>query len=118
VDIAFNGYYQKETYFKALRWIYRPSNTSLILRVGAFVIFTAFYVAAIVIAFQEEGTSSFELVRIGRHLITFLILGYLLFQPYINAYRKATELWKDPVIRRNIMGRVSSMGVRIDPGKD
>ena len=119
MEIEFNGYYQKDIYFKAIRWIYRPSNKSLILRVGAFVIFTVLYTLTIVTTFQqEEGASSFELTRIGRHLITFLILAYILLQPYISSYRKATELWNDPVIRRNITGRVSTMGVMIDPGKD
>jgi hypothetical protein len=118
MEIEFNGYYQKDIYFKVIRWIYRPSNKSLILRIGAFVIFTVLYALTIITTFQEEGTSSFELARIGRHLITFLILGYILLQPYINSYRKATELWNDPVIRRNITGRVSTMGVMIDPRKD
>ena len=118
MEIEFSGYYQKDIYFKAIRWIFRPSNKALILRVGAFVIFAALYIANIGIAFQQEGGSSFEMARIGRHLITFLILGYILLQPYINSYRKATELWNDPVIRRNITGRVSTMGVMIDPGKE
>ena len=118
MDIEFSGQYIKEIYFKAIHWIYRPSRLSLLLRIGAFVIFTAFYIANIVLTLQEETTSSFELARIGRHLFTFLILGYILVQPYLNAYRKATELWNGPVIRRNITGRVSTRGVTIDPGKD
>lgn len=76
------------------------------------------YTANIVFAFEEEGASSFEIARIGRHLITFLILGYVLLQPSINSYRKATELWNDPVIRRTITGSVFTMGVMIDPGKN
>ncbi|HLO15091.1 MAG TPA: hypothetical protein VK206_09690 [Anaerolineales bacterium] len=118
MEIEFSGYYQKDIYFKVIRWIYRLSPKSLILRVAAFVVFSALYGAVIVVALQEEGASSFELARIGRHLITFLILGYLLVQPYINSYRRATELWNDPVIRRNITGRVSTIGVSIDPMKD
>jgi hypothetical protein len=118
MEIEFSGHYQKEIYFKSIRWIYRPSNRSLILRIAVFVVFSALYIAAIVMALQEDGSSSFELARIGRHLITFLLLGYILAQPFINSFRKATELWNDPVIRRNITGRVSTMGVMIDPGKD
>ena len=118
MEIEFSGYYQKDIYFKAIRWIFRPSNKALILRVGAFVIFAALYIANISIAFQQEGVSSFEMARIGRHLITFLIMGYILLQHYINSYRKSTELWNDHVILRNITGRVSTMGVMIDPGKE
>lgn len=118
MEIEFNGRYQRDIYFNTIRWIYRPSNRSLILRIAAFVIFGALYAATIVLTFQEENASSFELARVGRHLITFLILGYVLLQPYIQSYRKASELWKDPVIRRNITGRVSTMGIILDPMKD
>ena len=55
MEIEFNGYYQKNIYFKSIRWIYRPTSKELLLRVGAFVIFTLLYVANIVIAFQEQG---------------------------------------------------------------
>ena len=118
MEIEFSGHYIKDIYFQAIRWIYRPSKLSLLLRIGAFVIFAALYILNIVLTLQEGDTSSFELARIGRHLFTFLLLGYVVVQPYISAYRKATELWNDPVIRRNITGRVSTMGVMIDPGKD
>jgi hypothetical protein len=118
MDIAFSGFYKKDIYFRTIRWIYKPTTSSLIIRIAAFVIFGALYTATIVNSFQGEGASSFELVRMGRHLITFLILGYILFLPYVNSYRKSSELWNDPVIRKNITGRVSTMGIIIDPMKD
>lgn len=118
MDIEFSGHYIKDIYFRTIRWIYKPSRQSSILRIAAFVIFGGLYIATIVGAFQEEGVSSFEMARMGRHLITFLVLGYILFQPYINSYRKATELWSDPLIRRKLTGRVSTIGVIIDPMKD
>ena len=118
MEIEFNGCYQKDIYFRAIRWIYQPSQKSLFIRIAAFFLFTVLYAATIYFAFREESTSSFELVRIARHLITFLILGYILLQPYISSYQRASQLWKDPVIRRNITGRVSSMGVMYNPMKD
>ena len=118
MDIEFSGYYEKDIYFRTIRWIYRPSRKALILRIAVFVIFAGLYAATIIATLQEEGASSFELVRIGRHFITFAILGYILLQPYIHSYRRAAELWNDPMIRRNITGRVSTMGVIIDPMKD
>ena len=118
MDIEFSGYYNKDIYYKTIRWIYRPSNRSIFLRFATFLIFGALYAATTVNAFQTEGVSSFEVTRIFRHLITFLILGYIVFQPYINSYRKSSELWTDPEIRRKLTGRVSTIGVIIDPMKD
>lgn len=118
MEIEFSGRYDKDLYFQAIRWIFTPSKKAWLLRLAAFVVFSALYIVTIIGAFQQDNASSFELARIGRHLITFLILGYILLQPYISSYRKASELWNDPVTGRNITGRVSPMGVMIDPMKD
>lgn len=118
MEIEYSGYYQKGIYFRAIRWIYQPSKRSFVIRIAISVIFTALYAASIYFAFQEQKTSSFELARTGRHLITFLALGYILLQPSLSSHRRASQLWNDPVIRRNITGKVSSMGIMIDPMKD
>jgi len=118
VDIAFSGFYKKDIYFRTIWWIYKPSTSALIIRIAAFLLFGALYTATIINSFKADGASSFEVARMVRHLITFLILGYILFQPYINSYRKSSELWNDPVIRRNITGRVSTTGIIIDPMKE
>jgi hypothetical protein len=117
MEIEYSGYYKKDIYFRAIRWIYQPSKKSLIIRIAAFVIFAVLYAAVIYLAFQEN-TSSFELAKIARHLFTFLLLAYILLQPYISSYRRASQLWKDPVVRRKITGRISTLGIIIDPMKD
>ena len=118
MDIEFRGQYSKDIYYKAIHWIYKPSRKSLIIRVVAFVIFTSLYIALIVMSVQEEGPSSYEASRMLRHFFTFAILGYVIFQPAITARRKANELWNDPIVHRVLTGRVSPLGVIIDPGKD
>jgi len=118
MEIEFSGQPDKDIYFKAIRWIYKPSKKSTMIRVAVFVIFAALYIALVVLAFQEDAISPYESEKLLRHLITFLLLGYILFQPAINAYRKATSLWKDPSSRRHRTGRVSPLGVVIDPLKD
>jgi len=118
MDIEISGYYNKDIYFKTIRWIYKPSRNTLILRIAVFVIFGGLYIASIVLASRGGDASVFELSRLGRHLITFLILGYVLLQPYINSQRKAMELWNEQSIRRNLTGRVSTLGVIFDPMKD
>jgi len=118
MEIEFNGVYQKDIYFRTIRWIYKPSTKTLLFRIGIFVIFGGLYVAAIVTSFQKDGVSTFELSKLGRHLITFLILGYVLLQPYIGSQQKAMELWGDQSIHRRLTGRVSSLGIIVDPMRD
>ena len=118
MDIEFSGHYNKDIYFRTIRWIFKPSRNAQILRVAVFVIFGALYATNVILAIQEAGASAFETARLGRHLFTVVLLGYILLQPYVNSYRRAMQLWNDPVIRRNLTGRVSTIGVIIDPMKD
>ena len=83
MDIEINGYYNKDIYFKTIRWIYKPSNKTLLLRIAIFLIFGGLYVANIILSYQKGDISTFEYSRFGRHLITFLILGYILLQPLV-----------------------------------
>ena len=118
MEIEFSGEPTKDIYFKAIQWIYKPSKKSTIIRIAVFVVFTAAYIVLVVTAFQQEQVSAFESAKLIRHLFTFLILGYILFQPAITSYRKAAELWKDPSSQRHRTGRVSPLGVVIHPMKD
>lgn len=118
MEIEFSGQPNKDIYFKAIRWIYKPTKKSTMIRVAVFVGFTALYLVVVFGAIQEGDTSTYEISRLIRHLITVLLLGYILVQPAINSYRKASSLWSDPSSRRHRTGRVSPLGVVIDPLKD
>lgn len=118
MEIEFGGQPDKEIYFKAIRWIFKPSKKSVWIRSAIFVGFTALYLAVAFGAFQSDGVSAFEISRLVRHLFTVLLLAYILVQPAINSYQKANSLWNDPSSRRFRTGRVSPLGVRIDPMKD
>ena len=83
-----------------------------------FALFGALYAAMIVVNSQEEARSALETWRLIRHLLTLLVLGYLVFQPYITAYRTASRLWKDPLVRRRLAGRVSSLGIQYAPSQE
>jgi hypothetical protein len=118
MEIEFSGQHDKPTYFKAVHWIYRPSQRDFIIRVSVFAVFSAVFAAIVVVALQKEGGEPFEFLRLARHLITFIIIAYLIFQPHLKGYQMATRLWQDPIIRRKLSGRVSSMGVQFDPSHD
>lgn len=118
MEITFSGQPDKEIYFKAIRWIYKPSKKSVWIRSVVFVGFTALYLVVMFGAFQSDETSAFEISRLIRHLFTVLLLAYILVQPAINSYQKANGLWNDPSSRRPRTGRVSPLGVIIDPMKD
>jgi len=49
------------------------------------ILFDALYAALIVAFSQNEAHSSRDVMRLVRHLITLLLLGFFIFQPYINS---------------------------------
>ena len=111
MDIEFRGELTKDIYFKAIRWIYKPSKKTMLIRAAVFVVFSLLYLVLIVAAIQKEGNSAYETSRLLRHLFTFLLLAYILLQPTISAYRKANTLWNDPGVPHTRAGKVSSLGI-------
>ena len=118
MELEFAGQHDKATYFMAIRWIYKPSRRDMIIRISAFVVFAVLYAVLVFTTFKKEGASTFEFSRLIRHLLTLFILAYVLFQPYLKSFLTASRLWKDPLIRRKISGRISSQGIQIDPSID
>jgi hypothetical protein len=118
MELEFNGQYDQPTYFKAVSLVYRPSRRSLLTRIFVFILFGAMYAVLIAGNSQEVTRSTLEVARLFRHLLTLLLLGYLVFQPYITAYRTAARLWKDPVVRRRLAGRISSLGIQYAPSQE
>ncbi|HPO59449.1 MAG TPA: hypothetical protein PLV53_11440 [Anaerolineaceae bacterium] len=81
----FCGQFERNTYFKAVSLDYRPSRRSLVTRLTMLILFDALYAALIVAFSQNEAHSSRDVMRLVRHLITLLLLGFFIFQPYINS---------------------------------
>jgi hypothetical protein len=111
MKIEFNGQYTRGEFFQAVALINGPSRRSMIIRICALVILVALYIAYFIFAVPEAGQSTFELVRVGRHVITIGIILYLLLLPYLSAYRTASRLWNIPSVQEAFHGFVSSQGV-------
>jgi hypothetical protein len=117
MELEFSGQHDQSVYFKAVSRAYQPSRRSMLIRIFVFILFGAIYAALIVVYSQEEARSELEAARLFRHLITLLVLGYLVFQPHITSYRAASRLWKDPLVRRQLAGRISSLGIQYAPSQ-
>lgn len=117
MELELQGQYTRSVYFKAIQWIYRPSTKMLIIRTIAFIAFAILYIFYIEAATQDS-LSANEFSRIARHAITFLILAFFLFGPLFKGFLAARRLWADPITRRELRGRVSSMGIQFYPSID
>lgn len=111
MEIKFQGQYNKDIVFKAVKLANKPSKTSFFIRIGLVVLIIIIFIAYIISIFTKDSLSSFEIFRSGRHLITIPVLLYFLVQPYISSYRTATNLWNDPILQKPFSGFISSQGI-------
>jgi hypothetical protein len=111
MEIEFHGQYDKQIFFKAVALANRPSQRNIIIRIASGLVFLSIYIAYFTVVATKDSYSTADVFRAGRHLITFLIVGYFLFQPFISSRITASRLWEDPNIRKTFRGRISSMGI-------
>lgn len=88
------------------------------LRSLFFIAFLVIYLVLVAGSFQEDALSNLEISRIFRHLLTLFILAYFIFQPFLKGRQAAARLWADPLTRRPIHGRISSLGIQFDPSQE
>lgn len=111
MDIEFRGRYEKSQYLKAIRLAGTPSKWSTLWRIFLFLLMTGLTIAYAVTAGQDGGFDGFRLTRILRYLVMIVFLAGIIFMPFVNIYCTANRLWKDPLIRREISGYVSTQGI-------
>jgi hypothetical protein len=111
MEIEFQGQYDRDTIFKAVKLANKPSRRNALIRVGLAVL-VAIILIAYFISVAGKGTlTTSEIFRSGRHLITILFLAYFLLQPTISAHRTAAALWKDPAMQKPQYGIISGLGI-------
>jgi hypothetical protein len=113
MDIEFQGQYDKDTYMKAVSLISQPSRRSTIIRVITFVVFAGLYIGYILPLTDGGSVTTFEMSRLFRHFITFALLGYIIFQPFIVAYTRAKRMWNDLSAKNKVYGALSNQGITI-----
>ena len=112
MEIEFEGQYSKSQYFKGVYLAAKPSTQSTALRVAVFVVFTGILIVLAISTIQDDPTD-FRVSRLFRHLITALILGFVVFRPYLNIYQTASRLWGDRMQQGVITGVVTTQGIVI-----
>jgi hypothetical protein len=114
MEFEFHGQYEKDEYFKAIFLAGKPSRRNIAIRMTVFLLLLACLIAYW-IGLQNEGTlTGMRISRLLKYAFSLLVILYFVFQPYINIRETSNRLWKDPVIRRQISGGVSNLGIRYE----
>lgn len=111
MEIEFQGQYDKDTIFRAVKLANKPSKRNSFIRIGLAILIAFIFIAYFIAISNKESPSSFEIFRSGRHLITIPVILYFLLQPYISSYQTATNLWKNPTMQKPLAGTISGQGI-------
>lgn len=111
MEIEFQGQYDKTILFKAVSLANKPSKRNTTIRIGLTILFLAIYIAYFINVGSKETLSSFDILKVGRHLIALPVIAYFFLQPYISSYFAASSLWKNPIMQKPLAGAISSQGI-------
>lgn len=111
MEIQFQGQYDKQTIFDAVRMANKPTLRSSLIRIGAAVLMGAILIANIGVIASKESGSAVDDSRLIRMVLSLFILLYFLLQPYLSSYSTASGLWKDSGMQKPLQGAISSRGV-------
>jgi len=108
MEIEFHGLYDKDIFFKAVFLANKPSGRYAVIRAIILLVVGASFILSIIALITTAPENS---VRIIRPIITSLILGYFLLQPYFTSRQIATQLWNDSSTQKPQNGTINSQGI-------
>lgn len=106
MHIKFNGQYDKELFFKAVRVANQPSRNARIMYVFVALVFGVMLVTTTKNVAQT-GDLAGNLISIG----LLLVMGFLLYQAYVPPYLGARKMWTPELARRLLKGAVTKSGI-------
>lgn len=106
MQIKFNGQYDKELFFKAVRVANQPGRSARIMNILVALVFGVMLVTTTK-NIAQTGDLVGNLISIG----LLLVMGFLLYQAYIPPYLGARKMWTPELAQRVLKGTVTKSGV-------
>jgi hypothetical protein len=108
MEVEFRGQYSKALLFKAIALAYRPSRRGVVLRTAIVVILAGINLSTWVLTVKQLSVSPYHVLSQLALLAGLLLISFYLFRPYIAPYFLVSGLWKNPLVREPLAGRISS----------
>lgn len=107
MEIKFEGKYDKDTFFKAVRLANQPTRRQgrFLVIMGAFALIA---IGLLLVRVIESGDVTSSLIL----LIAAIALGVGVGWSYGRAYFTARRLWSNPGTRRALSGSMTNQGIR------
>ena len=106
MQIKFNGQYDKDLFFQAVRVANEPGRNARVMNILVALVFGVM-LATTVGKIAETGDLAGNLISIG----FLLILGFLLYQAYLPPYLGARKMWTAELAQRIFKGTVTKSGI-------
>lgn len=111
MDIEFEGQFQQEQYYRAIRAILTPPVRSSLIRAAIFLAVATAIGMLYFYAMQDGALNEIENSRVRLSLFAGGLLTVYLITPYIGINANAKRLWAKPAAQRVRTGRISVEGV-------
>ncbi len=111
MEIEFSGFLDKQLILKAIRLTGKSSTWQTILRLIVVLILIGLLISVFIPSSVGSSRETITWSRYSRLFFTVPILLYFILQPFINPYIIANKMWKSPVTRLPIIGKITTAGI-------
>ncbi|MCP4139278.1 MAG: YcxB family protein [Chloroflexi bacterium] len=106
MQIKFNGKYDKELFFNAVRVANEPGRTSRMMYIFVGLVFGVMLATTIRALFQT-GDWADNIINIA----LILLMGVVLYQAYVPSYLGARKMWTAELEQRIFSGKITKDGI-------
>ena len=112
MEIEFNGNYDKDTLFRAVKLANKPSKWGSIYQIGMLLLIVFILVMAIISFIKDiENLSTSQMLRTGRHLLFVPVVLYFYLKPFFVCRQITEKIWKKTGEQAVLNGSFSSLGL-------
>ncbi len=106
MQIKFNGQYDKELFFKAVRVANQPGRSSRIMYILVALVF-----GVLLVTTTQKVIQTGDLVGSVIEIALILLMGVVLYQAYVPPYLGARNMWTVELSQRIFKGMVTKNGI-------
>ena len=112
MEIEFNGNFDKNTLFRAVKLANKPSKWGSIYQIGMLLLIVFILVMAIISFIKDiENLSTSQMLRTGRHLLFVPVVLYFYLKPFFVCRQITEKIWKKTGDQAVLNGSFSSLGL-------
>ena len=106
MQIKFNGQYDKELFFKAVRVANQPGRSSRIMYILVALVF-----GVLLVTTTQKVIQTGDFVGNVIEIALILLMGVVLYQAYVPPFLGARNMWTEELARRIFKGKVTKNGI-------